>query len=163
MPATFQGSSFLITYPQTSIDKEELFTYYKTLPDISYLLLSKELHQDNGEHIHILAYFGRKQRFGARRLDYNDEHPNIETVGRTTRDWERVHTYCRKEDQSPLEWGTPRHSESIWKSIASSSSRQEAQRLLIEERPRDSIINARQFDYWLDKVCFYSFFPLRGL
>lgn len=156
MPATFQGTSFLVTFSQSSLNKEALSAFFLALPSITYLKIAEERHLENGIHFHILALFGSKQRFGPRRLDVNGEHPNIEPVGRRTIDWDRVSTYCSKEDQSPFEWGVPRHAGSVWTSIAAASSREEAQALLLGEKPRDAVLNARNFDYFLDKVRFYN-------
>lgn len=148
----FQGTSFLVTYPQSSLSKDALSTFYRGLDAISYVKIGEESHQDGGKHFHVLAFFNTKQRFTSRALDVGSEHPNIETVGRKRQDWDRVATYVAKEDESPFEWGTPRHVGDIWSSVATASSREEALAIIAKERPRDYVLNARNIDYFLDKV-----------
>jgi len=157
MPASFQGTSFLVTYPKTSLDKNTLFDYFLSQEHISYIKLSLEHHEDSSIHYHVLLLFSQKQRFSHQRFDDSGEHPNIKPVGRKTADWNAVTSYLSKEDQSPLEWGVPRHTQCVWGAIASATTREEASALLVAEKPRDAILNARNFDYYLDKVCIFKF------
>lgn len=155
MPASFQGSSFLLTYPQSSFGKESLFNFLQSLPDISYVKVAQELHEDGSTHYHAITHFNRKQRCSATYFDHAERHPNVKTVGRKKSDWDNVVTYLDKEDQSPTVWGTPRHTTSVWSDVATATSRTEALEIIKKERPRDFVLNARNLDYFLDKVCIY--------
>lgn len=118
-------------------------------------------HCDGGQrskHWHALAHYSSKLRLGERAFDFEGNHPNIKCVGRKKSDWDRTTTYLRKEDPEPLEYGTPRfNGHSVWSEIATSSSRTEAEEILLREKPRDWIINRRGIDYALDKM-----FPLQS-
>jgi len=151
MPAAFEGSSFLVTYPQSDFPLQPFLDWAKSLPSIKFLLVSSELHQDNSLHRHALFYFSSRQRLAARAFDYLERHPNVQPVGKRRVDWDNVVSYIKKDGEW-LDWGTPRHTTNIWSQIACCTSREEAQTLLLSEKPRDAILNARNFDYWLDKV-----------
>jgi len=159
MPAEFQGSSFLLTFPQSSLNKDTLFTYLTTLPSISFVKLAQETHNDGSGaiHFHAVLHFSSKQRFNQTFFDASGEHPNIKPVGRKCSDWSNVIKYLEKEDASPLEWGTPRHERSVWAQVINASSRNEAEQLIREEKPRDAVLNAKNLDYFLDKM-----FPMRA-
>lgn len=151
MPATWEGSSFFVTYPQSDFDINDFLLHCQNLPSIQYILISSEQHKDNSLHRHAVLHFNKRQRLAKNFFDYKDRHPNIKCVGKKKSDWHNVTTYVRK-DNNFVEWGTPRHSGCIWSAIGSASSRKEAQELLLSEKPRDAILNARNFDYWLDKM-----------
>jgi hypothetical protein len=151
MPATWEGSSFIITYPQSDFDLNDYLLHCQAYPNISYILISSEKHQDGSLHRHAVFHFNKRQRLSKSFFDYQERHPNIKCVGKKKSDWSNVTDYVKK-DKDYVEWGTPRHSACTWTSIASCSTRKEAQDLLLSEKPRDAILNARNFDYWLDKV-----------
>lgn len=151
MSHQFQGSSFLLTYSQVTFSKDDLADHLRSTPDLQFLKIAQESHEDGGVHFHAVVHFSKKQRFRGSRFDLQGFHPNIKTVGRKKSDWDNVIKYLDKDDPSPIEEGSPRHESSVWSSIAKATSREEATKLLIEERPRDAVLNARNFDYWLDK------------
>ena len=151
MPPAWEGSSFFLTYPQSDFDLNDFLLHCQTFEHIQYILISSEKHQDDSLHRHAILHFSKRQRLSKHFFDYLNRHPNIKCVGKKKSDWTNVTQYVRK-DNDFLEWGTPRHSGCIWSSIASASSRKEAQEMLLAEKPRDAILNARNFDYWLDKV-----------
>lgn len=164
MPATFQGSSFLLTYPQSNFDLNEFLNHLTTQLGVSYARVSSEQHADGSLHRHALIHFPKKIRQGTRYFDYATRHPNVKTVGRRKEDWSRCLAYVTK-DGDFLEFGTPRHNEnsSIWSQIVNASSREEAQEILIKEKPREAVLNARNFDYFLDKVCVLLTFTSKRL
>lgn len=109
--------------------------------------------REPGYHWHCVAHYSSKLRLRERAFDFEGHHPNIRTVGRAKSDWNKVTLYCRKEDASPLEYGSPRHScKSLWSEVVGSSSRSEAEQLIKKEKARDWIINRRAIDYALDKM-----------
>lgn len=151
MPAAFEGSSFLLTYPQLEGDKSLLFDFLCQLADVRFVKVAQESHQDGGTHFHAVVLFSKRVRLATRAFDFEGKHPNVKNVGRKKSDWDNCIKYLDKEDPNPLEWGTPRHEASVWSAIAKATSRQEAEELLLNEKPRDYVLNARNFDYWLDK------------
>ena len=153
MPAAFEASSFLLTYPQCTLAKDVVFTTLSAYDSCVYTLVAQESHADGGRHYHAVLHFSKKQRVGSTFFDIEGFHPNVKSVGRRKDDWERVIAYCNKEDSSPLVTGTPRHAANVWASVATASSREEAIKIIASERPRDLILNARNIDYYLDKVC----------
>lgn len=157
----FEAAAFFITYPQlNNIDnaKQRLLDFFQQLAlshssTLQYCLIGHERHQDGGHHYHCVAHFSTKLRLRERSFDFEQHHPNIRTVGRKKSDWTNVVQYTRKEDEQPLEFGSPRHScKSVWSEVAQASSREEAESLIQSEQPRDWIINRRQLDYALDKM-----------
>lgn len=159
MPATFQGSSFLITFPRQSFDLANYVEYVSSLPGFSYVCVSSEQHEDGSPHRHALLYFSKKIRVGARYFDYQEAHPNVQTVGRKKEDWKRVRDYVTK-DGVFLEHGLGRHEEdsSTWSRVLAASSRVDAEKIIAEEKPRDWILNRRNIDYSLDQVCLTHFY-----
>lgn len=157
MPAAFQGSSFLLTYPQSSFSKKELLSFLSSLNDITYVKICQEHHESGDLHLHAVIHFNCKQRCNSTYFDFAERHPNVKTVGRRKQDWDQCVAYLDKEDQSAITWGTPRHQQSIWGQVAAATTRQEALEIVKTERPRDFVINSRQLDYFLDKVCYFYY------
>lgn len=156
MPAAFRGSSFLITYPQSDFPLEDGLTFLKGKEHCLYVLISSENHEDGNLHRHALVHFSKVVQLGSTVFDFQTRHPNVKTVGRKKSDWDNVETYVKK-DGTFVEWGMPRHTSNIWAQVATSSSREEAEELLLSEKPRDFVINARNIDYFLDKK-----FPIKS-
>lgn len=151
MPPAWEGSSFIITYPRSDFELQQYIDVWKTKENIKYILISSELHEDESLHRHAVLHFSKKQRVGQDFFNHNERHPNIKCVGRKRTDWSNVCAYVKKCGTF-IEWGEPRHSACVWSAIATASTRQEAQEMLSVEKPRDAVLNARNFDYWLDKV-----------
>ena len=155
MPAAFEGSSFLLTYPQSDFNINEYLQHFSSLPSVSYVCVSSEQHADGSLHRHALVYFNKRQRLNATFFDYKERHPNVKAVGKKKSDWENVLTYVQK-DGAFLVTGIPRHTKDTWANVATASSREEALALIQKEKPRDFIINRRNIDYALD-----SLFPVQ--
>lgn len=152
MPASFRGTSFLVTYPQSLFDFDDLYTHFTSIAPVQYCRIGLETHEDGNPHLHAVVHFESKQQLGARRFDFRDRHPNVQTVGRTRQDWDRVVTYCGKEGNF-RDWGVPRHHEKrTWSQVIHAESRSEAQDVIREQWPRDWIINRRNIDYALDQM-----------
>lgn len=151
MPAAFEGSSFLLTYPQSDFDLQEFSLYLQTLPDYKYSIVSSEKHQDDSLHRHAVVHFIKKQRLASSFFDYNGRHPNVKPVGKKKSDWTNTTTYVRK-DGDFIEHGIPRHEVSVWAEIANAPNREIALQLLKTEKPRDFVLQQRNLDYYLDKV-----------
>lgn len=162
MPVAFQGSSFLLTYPQTSHDlSPRLLSHLRDSdPPAKFTCLGREFHEDGSPHIHILVYYGTKIRRSGSFWDVDGRHPNIETVGRRTSDWQRVHDYVRKSGDYE-ESGSPRHSEqSVWAQVLEAQTREEALSKLAAEKPRELVANRRNIDYFLVRLLFHFIYYL---
>ena len=153
MPAAFEGSSFLLTYPQSSFGKQQLSDFLNNLEHVKYTKVAEEHHEDGELHYHAIVYFASKQRLSTAHFDFESRHPNVKNIGRRKQDWDQCVAYLSKEDKSCIVTGTPRHQGCIWGEVANATSREQALEIVKTERPRDYVINSRQLDYFLDKVC----------
>jgi len=151
MPAAFEGSSFLLTYPQSNFDLVDLQDFLQKLPDYKYSLVSSEKHTDNSLHRHAIIYFSKRQRLSSSFFDFQERHPNIKPVGKKLTDWTNCVTYVKK-DGDFLESGIPRHERSVWSQVVNAQTRNEALELLRQEKPRDFILQRRNIEYYLDTV-----------
>lgn len=159
MPSVFQGTSFLITFPQDAFDLDSdwqpAVDHFGSLGGLRYLRIGVEQHESGDPHWHALVLFDSKLRLGARAFDFRGKHPNVQSVGRRVVDWERCAAYVAKDGRFK-EQGSPRHSgDSVWSKVASAPSRDEALALIAAEAPRDFIIHRRNIDYALEAL-----FPL---
>lgn len=152
MPVTFQGSSFLLTYPRSNFDFDELHQFLCSIGPLQFARLARERHESGEFHIHAVVHYRSKRRLGQRAFDFNDRHPNVETVGRRVDDWTRVTEYVAKDGEFN-DYGVERHSpKSDWSQVVAAGSREEAQTLIRERYPRDWIISRRNIDYALDQM-----------
>lgn len=106
MPASnfsYDGVHVFLTYPQCTLEREQLRDFFTRLcPECSYLI-ARECHSDGNFHLHAYVHFGRRRRFTtADCFDVEGYHPNIQKPRRVA----DVVAYCRKEDSQPLEQGT---------------------------------------------------------
>jgi hypothetical protein len=85
MSANFQFNAryLLVTYAQCGqLDPWAVMDMFSQLG--AECLIGRELHEDEGTHLHVFVDFGTKYRGrGATVFDVDGRHPNIETVGRT--------------------------------------------------------------------------------
>lgn len=162
MPATFQGTSFLLTYPQDAFnldnDWDAAFAFFSQLGQLKYLRIGVEHHASGDPHWHAVAYYAVKLRLGARGFDFREKHPNVQAVGRRVIDWQRCVDYVAKDGQY-REHGSQRHSsESVWAEAAKADDRETAERLLAAAAPRDWIVHRRSIDYAMEAL-----FPMRPI
>lgn len=160
MPATFQGTSFLLTYPQDAFDLDSDFDtareFFGSLAQLKYLRIGVERHESGEPHWHALVLFAVKLRAGARAFDFRGRHPNVQTVGRRVLDWQRCHAYVAKDGEY-RDFGDQRHSkESVWAEVVQADDRETALKLIAAAAPRDFIIHRRNVDYALEAL-----FPVR--
>lgn len=96
---TFDGVHIFLTYPQCTLEREQLRDFLRDLVPGCEYIIGRELHGDGEPHLHAYVHFGRRRRFAsASAFDVEGFHPNIQKP-RSARD---VIAYCRKEDTSPL-------------------------------------------------------------
>lgn len=160
MPATFQGTSFFLTYPQSTFDfdvhYEQFTAHLSSLGSTKYTCVGIEQHESGEPHWHALVLFETKRRLSERSFDIFDRHPHVKPVGRKREDWNRVEAYVKK-DGNYRESGQPRHAcNSVWAQVAAAESRESALSLILEHKPRDFVIQRRNIDYALDLM-----FPVR--
>jgi len=151
MPPAFEGSSFLLTYPQSDFNLVDFQTHLKSLPDYKYSLISSEKHVDESLHRHAIVYFSKRQRLSATFFDYVGRHPNVKPVGKKVSDWTNTTNYVKKDGEF-IEEGIPRHERSIWAQVTDAKSRDEALQLIKQEKPRDFVLQRRSIEYYLDTV-----------
>jgi hypothetical protein len=148
----------LLTYSQVGDrNKLDLFNHLKTLRDVSHFILGEERHQDGGKHFHCYFVFIRRKDIDpATFFNWDNLHPNIESVRQQLKQAQPVVNYVTKEDQSPLlfpthhEW--PWNKSNVWSLVVNATSRQEAEAIIKQEKPRDWIINGNQIEAALEKM-----------
>lgn len=123
MPATnfsYDGVHVFLTYPQCSLEREELRDRFLELAPDAKFYIARELHGDGNPHLHAYVHFGGRRRFtSADCFDVAGYHPNIQKP----RSAKHVVEYCAKEDDSPLANFTPgsEPTSSGWAQIVSTS------------------------------------------
>lgn len=82
MPFKFDSASFFLTYPQAgNINWSEIIDHIKSIKDILWARICKELHQDGNIHYHVVGkWTSRVQSRNERFLDVSGQHPNIQSV-----------------------------------------------------------------------------------
>jgi len=94
MPSFFFGKFLCATYPQAApLSKDSILAFYLAKFDISYICVSKELHEDGQPHYHVAAKFDHKTRLGVRSCDINGCHPNLQNAKK----WMAWVTYVKKD------------------------------------------------------------------
>lgn len=125
MPYRLQGKTIFLTYPQSDFDLDGLIRFLRD--DLTkrptYIIASRELHQDGTPHFHALAsYATRVDIRDPLYYDYEGRHPNIQSV----RNKSATITYIKK-DGDYREWADGAHrggeasSDGIWEVCAGAS------------------------------------------
>lgn len=78
----FDSTSFFLTYPQSGdIEWTDIVDHLKSLKDIDWLRVCKELHEDGQPHHHAVGKFkSRYQSRNPRCFDVKGKHPNIQSI-----------------------------------------------------------------------------------
>ena len=96
----FNSQKVFLTYPQTpqTFDQERLLMEISQKADVQDYLISKEIHEDGGNHLH--AYFKFQKKLDTRNVRYFDveyynkiHHPNIQKPKTTY----KLYAYIKKE------------------------------------------------------------------
>lgn len=107
MPATnftYDGVHVFLTYPQCTLEREQLRDFFVGLAPNCKFFIARELHDDGAPHLHAYVHFGGRRRFcAADCFDVEGFHPNIQRP----RSAKHVVEYCGKEDREPLANFTP--------------------------------------------------------
>jgi len=78
----------------TRFTKEELFEHLKAIPNVDYVLVSQEAHQDGNTHYHSYVRFSKKPDIRSSRFfDFHGCHPNIQAT-KKVQAWK---TYVKKD------------------------------------------------------------------
>lgn len=97
------AKSWLLTYPQTKLTREEVQNHLSSIREIEKLVVGQEHHQDGNLHLHAFVEFKTKlDNRNVRLWDIKGEHPNVKSVGRGMKNLRNVVKYCTKEDETPL-------------------------------------------------------------
>lgn len=160
MPVPFQGSSFLLTYPQDTFNLDDDFdtalAFFNQLGLVKFLRVGCERHASGDPHWHAVVLFAKPVRLAASAWDFRNKHPNVQSVGRRIIDWRRCVDYVAKDGEY-RDFGSQRHSsESVWSAIPAADNREAALELIAAGAPRDYVIHRRSIDYALEAL-----FPMR--
>jgi len=102
MPATnfyADGTKFFLTYPQCTLEREQLRDFFQDIEAGCKYLIARELHDDGNPHLHALVVFGRRRRFtDSACFDVGGFHPNIQRC----RSVGHVYAYISKDDDNVL-------------------------------------------------------------
>jgi len=96
-----QSRHIALTYPQSTLDKQRLFDYLKTIRNVERVLVCQEDHSEHGYHFHCYVRFRASPRTNITDphfFDLEENHPNFQAC-RNVSDWI---TYCLKEDPNPF-------------------------------------------------------------
>lgn len=160
MPSKLQARKFLLTYPKCDETKESLKDFLNGIKKTKFVRVCKELHQDGDAHLHAVVAFESLLQTNERGFDFNGNHPNIKIIGKKKDDWIRVLDYVAK-DGDYIDEGHDTFSRQFeFHDIIECASREEAWEMLKSNRPRDAVLNKRNFDYYL--VCFASWLGPRA-
>lgn len=82
MPAfKFDSQTFFLTYPQSDFDFDELVQALRTVCDLQWARVCRELHEDGQPHIHVVGRFTKRVQSRVVSLfDFAGRHPNIQPV-----------------------------------------------------------------------------------
>lgn len=115
-PFEFQGSQVFLTYSQTTItyaDIKAALTENIGWDNIKEFWISREKHQDDGFHWHVLLWF--KHRLHNRRaehlFDVFEAHPNVQKCTPGEASWARLKSYVCKDGHfwtsKSFDWSKP--------------------------------------------------------
>lgn len=93
------AKSFFLTYPQCSLEKEELKDFLCLKGRVNYYLIGRERHEDGNFHLHALVTYDRKLNVKRENFfDFDGFHPNVQAA----KNIPALKNYISKEDESPL-------------------------------------------------------------
>jgi len=145
MPASnfsYDGVHVFLTYPQCSLEREQLRDFFNCLvPGCTYVI-GRELHSDGNHHLHAYVHFGGRKRFtSAQCFDVEGFHPNIQKPRRAA----DCVAYCRKDDGEALvhgDFSTSDASRGGWGPLLDEATTREQFFELVRARfPRDLVLH----------------------
>lgn len=109
--ARLSAKSFLLTYAQCPVNKQDLFDYLLRKGETERLIVCEEAHADGNPHLHaFVCYKQKKVNCSMKYFDFFGYHPNIrvhkpgcDPVVSAVNCW----NYCMKSDVNPLTHGAP--------------------------------------------------------
>lgn len=89
------AANYFLTYPQCTLSKEELLEFLnEKLKNLTYYVISQEVHEDGNLHLHALVCLASRLDIRSERyFDVGGFHPNIQA----TRNKEASKTYIKKD------------------------------------------------------------------
>lgn len=81
MAFKFDSLYAFLTYPHSHFEFDEIHGFINSVCSTEWLRVAKEIHSDGNPHMHVVCKFSRRfQSRNARVFDFNDRHPNIQSV-----------------------------------------------------------------------------------
>nr|UOF80776.1 rep protein [Cressdnaviricota sp.] len=93
MPSMFNNKKYFLTYPQTTANKETYLQWLVAKFPVKEAIVAVEKHADGGDHLHVYVEMQRMYRASAHSFDYENRHPNIQSV----RNVFATKTYVKKD------------------------------------------------------------------
>jgi len=91
---------FFLTYSQADLSIDDLADFLFNTHHPSWLEVANEQHADGGQHFHVVIVFPARFQGQMGCFDFEDHHPNIQTIKHGKRDIFRVRHYIRKEEKA---------------------------------------------------------------
>lgn len=159
MAARLSASAVFLTYSQVGDrDRGALIEFLQGINFVQGGIACTELHADQGRHFHVYLSLNTSSRFTNARFDWDDLHPNVICISGNKKSVPHKNRiqYIKKDGDFvvfPDGFDLPGdvNETSVWTRVVGAESREDALAMLMEEKPRDAVINARQIDYFLDK------------
>ena len=140
--------SYFITYPQCGeLTKERVLQFFTLLGAEKYAIC-RELHQDGNPHIHALIVFEKK--FNSRSssiFDIDGKHGKIEPLKSQPKALE----YVKKDGDFITNIEEEKKKRKYNQIIKECSKKKEFMEAVLEEHPRDYVINLEKVEYFANK------------
>lgn len=153
IPGRLNVTHCLLTYPQSTLNKEELAHFLFDKQQVKAVKVAQEQHEDGGIHFHAYVVFQKRTQFNpATFFDFNGEHPNIKSVKQRVGYARPVVEYLDKEDENPISLPegyaflvpNKRSFKDVAGDAIKAGSKKEAIDLIIAENPDKYLIYGRQ-------------------
>lgn len=155
-----------LTYPQCSLSKDEALSQFQKIfrANLESYCISQEHHSDGNLHLH--AFIGCKDRvdwssptcLDLQGTDATVYHGSYKSVGAGAKNYQTVLQYLIKEDQSPLtnlaptdfQASTPKDKNVSFAKAIAAGTKEEAEKILMEEAPRVWVTNYSNVQSFLE-------------
>lgn len=130
----FDSTTFFLTYPQSeNLEWTDIADHIKSLKDLHWIRICKELHQDGTPHHHAVGKFtSRYQSRNARCFDVKGKHPNIQSIRSIRRAIEYVSKDGEFHDVGPVPSGSTENID--WMELAGNSGEAEFYKMALQQR-----------------------------
>lgn len=105
MALRLNGSRYLLTWPQSgALTHRIIKRHLKAIKPIRYLVISKELHENGGEHFHAVVLYNSRICYRRNVFTIDEFVCNIQKIGKTNTSLKRSIAYVKKDGEFQ-EWG----------------------------------------------------------